>query len=661
MNDLIGQIIGGRYHIEKLLGAGGMALVYKAYDDMKDEYVAIKFIKKDSSLTEDDLTVFYEEAKKIARLDHPNIIAFKDYNEYNGMPYIVMELIEDQTLKKRMMRGFTPEEAAQILVPVAEGLDYAHQNGIVHRDVTPGNIMFRSDRTPVIADFGIAMDLANSSGKALNNESIKGTPEYMSPEQCLGKKDIDGRSDEYSLAIIFYEMVTGERPFDGDNWQETTTNHRTKPYPEAQNLTENVNNILRKALAKDPNDRYPTIGAFAAELRKLISEPEAESDPDIDLDDSISTMQVQPIDAVQDAVSSSEPDKKNPDEVESGQPQQPESADAANRPEKGHPRKKFFPVWIILILALMGTGIFALSHRNAAPFVLEASATEETIFFTETMTNTPVMTETPVYTQTMTTQTMTDTPVPAEEGQIIGSCPYPAFHKAGDVANIAPGFNLGIRLRESPGGSETGIQAVRSDNSGNLYDLKILEGPVCAKNIVWYKVSYIGYEGWIAETDVGGSDKYYLEKAESNTNIPSDAGPLSAHTPVYNETMAYTPAPVNEGQMIGSCPYPAYRKVGDVAHIAPGFTLGIRLRESPAGNATGIQAERSDNNGNLYDLEILDGPVCVKNIVWYKVSYLGYEGWIAETDVNGSDKYYLETDEDISSPMAENTPTVENQ
>ena len=651
MNDLIGQVIGGRYHIEKIMGEGGMALVYLAYDDIKNENVAIKFIKYENSLTEDDLNIFYQEAKKIARLEHPNIVAFKDYNEYNGMPYIVMELIKGKTLKKRMKRGFTPEEAAEILIPIAEGLDYAHNEGIVHRDVKPGNIMFRLDGTPVITDFGIAKDSENNNGETINNAGVKGTPEYMSPEQCLGKKDIDGRSDEYSLGIIFYEMVTGERPFDGDNWQETITNHQIKPYPEPQNLPENVNNILRKALEKDRDNRYPTIGDFAAELRKLISEPEGEPDLDIELDNSVSTMQVQPVDAEQDVVSSPETDKTNSDEKKSDQLQPLENVKYNNNSEGGHSRIKKSAIWTIIILALAGTGIFVLSRRNAISLFPAASATQETILITETLTHTPAVTMTLTNTP-VNTETMTNTPIPVDVGQIIGSCPYPAFQKVGDIAHIALGFTLGVRLRESPAGIETGIQAVRSDNNGNLYNLEILDGPVCVNNIVWYKVSFIGYEGWVAETDVSGSDKYYLENAEDQSNLPVYLESLTTHTPAYAETMAFTPAPVEDGKIIGSCPYPTYQKVGNIAHIAPGFTLGVRLRESPAGKETGIQAVRSDNNGNLYDLEILDGPVCVNNIVWYKVSFIGYEGWAAETDVSGSDKYYFEIAEDPSSLTA---------
>lgn len=521
MTDYTDKIIGDRYRIVKQLGEGGMAIVFKAFDTRLERYVAIKIIRKEKFPAEEWKRVsarFVREAKTLASIQHQNIVTVYDYGNTDDLPFIVMELVKGGTLKQRMVRIFSPAEAAAILAPIADGLDYAHRKGILHRDVTPSNIMFRQEGNPVITDFGIAKIQDNSNEQPLTKTGFTlGTPEYESPEQGM-LKEIDGRADEYSLGIIFYEMLTGKQPFKGETPVETLFKQQLDPLPEPENIPENVREILYKALEKDPANRYPTIGAFGTELKKLINNPEQNPDVEINLDGSTASVEVKPLaDPIPELAIS--PSEELP----------PETA-----PEKKKTRLKYL-LWMILFLASVGAGIFVILRKDLLSIFPKAAATEEINPFAETITDTPAitgtitftpgitetMTNTPAITETMTptpgiTESMTYTPDKIYEGQIIGSCPYPTFQEVGSVTHIAPGFTLGIKLRYSPAGEETGYQAVREKYDGSLYDIQIIDGPECVKKIVWYYVSWNGYKGWIAETDINGSDKYYLEKYEGS-------------------------------------------------------------------------------------------------------------------------------------------------
>ena len=276
MEDLTGKQI-DKYRIINLLGVGGMAVVYLAKDNM-GRYVAIKMIRKDVFSEKDYdriLKRFNIEAQTIAQLHHNHIVEVFAYGEYNGTPYLVMDYIDGGTLKQITGRRIPYQQAAAMLAPIADALSYAHQHNVLHRDVKPANIMLTRNNIPILGDFGIAkiLEKDHSDGTLTEMNTGVGTPEYMSPEQCRGNKNIDGRSDEYALGIILYELCVGDKPFTGTNATSVMINQIQEPLPKnwerAANLPASVTKVIKKALEKDPKKRYATMADFASELYKL--------------------------------------------------------------------------------------------------------------------------------------------------------------------------------------------------------------------------------------------------------------------------------------------------------------------------------------------------------------------------------------------------------
>ena len=262
-----------------------MAVVYKAYDTYLEREVAVKVIRRNAfspDALERVLKRFDREAKSLARLIHPNIVPLIDYGEHEGNPYLVMPYLAGGTLKQYLGQPMLYHKAAALLMPVAEALAYAHQKSIVHRDVKPGNILITENGKPMLGDFGVARLLENEETQTLTGTGVGvGTPEYMSPEQGLGR-EADGRTDVYSLGVVFYELVTGRKPYTADTPMAVVLMQTTEPLPRPRNfvpeLPEQVEHVLFKALQKNSADRYQSMEEFAAALRKLeVRETEIES------------------------------------------------------------------------------------------------------------------------------------------------------------------------------------------------------------------------------------------------------------------------------------------------------------------------------------------------------------------------------------------------
>jgi serine/threonine protein kinase/formylglycine-generating enzyme required for sulfatase activity len=275
MTNLIGQSL-GRYHILEQLGEGGMATVYKAYDTRLERDVAIKVIRRGAFPSEQldrILKRFEREAKALAKLSHPNIIKVIDYGEHENSPYLVMEYLPGGTLKTRLGRPMPWQEAARIVIPIAEALDYAHEQKIIHRDIKPSNILLTAKGQPMLTDFGIAKMLETEETATLTGTGIGvGTPEYMSPEQWTGTTTT--QSDIYSLGVVLYEIVTGRKPYMADTPAAILLKQASEPLPRpgkfVSNVPSSLENILIKALARDPQNRYKTMQAFSDALQKLV-------------------------------------------------------------------------------------------------------------------------------------------------------------------------------------------------------------------------------------------------------------------------------------------------------------------------------------------------------------------------------------------------------
>lgn len=272
MFDFIGKTIGA-YRIVEQVGAGGMATVYKAYQSNMDRYVAVKVLPMQLANDPEFQKRFQREAHAIARLEHAHILPVYDYGKYEGITFIAMRYIEAGTLKDQMSTGvLSLEKINHIVGQIGSALNYAHRMGVIHRDVKPGNVLIDSQGDIYLSDFGLARMMEPSQKLTASGVGL-GTPAYMSPEQGQGIK-IDHRSDIYSLGIILYEMVTGRVPFEAETPMAVVLKHITDPLPLPRtinpNVSEQVELVILKALAKDPADRYQTAGEMVQALNDAV-------------------------------------------------------------------------------------------------------------------------------------------------------------------------------------------------------------------------------------------------------------------------------------------------------------------------------------------------------------------------------------------------------
>ncbi len=206
----------GPYRIMEKLGQGGMATVYKAYHAALDRYVALKVLHPAFHEDKSFAARFQREARVVAKLEHPSIVPVYDFAEHESRPYLVMKYIEGETLKARISRGpLNAKEINQVVDAVGSALAYAHKQGILHRDIKPSNVLITNDGQMYLADFGLAR-IAQAGESTLSSDSIMGTPQYISPEQARGDKDLDEGTDIYSFGVMLYEMVVGQVPFSAD-------------------------------------------------------------------------------------------------------------------------------------------------------------------------------------------------------------------------------------------------------------------------------------------------------------------------------------------------------------------------------------------------------------------------------------------------------------
>jgi eukaryotic-like serine/threonine-protein kinase len=267
---MIGELIGGRYEVEDLVGTGGMSSVYRARDNVLERQVALKILHDHFSSDPEYVERFRREARAIARLNHPNIVTVIDRGELDRHQFIVFEHVAGENLKDVVRRrGPLPvDEAVAFTTQVAQGLAFAHAHGVVHRDVKPQNILIDENGTAKVTDFGIAR--AVDPGEGLTETgTVLGTSGYIAPEQASGRR-VDARSDQYSLGVVLYELLTGELPYSGDNVMAVAMKHLHEPVPRVRDrrrdVPASVDAIVSRAMAKRPEDRFPSTDDMVAAL-----------------------------------------------------------------------------------------------------------------------------------------------------------------------------------------------------------------------------------------------------------------------------------------------------------------------------------------------------------------------------------------------------------
>ncbi len=258
------------YKILEKLGEGGMGIVYKAHDTKLNRTVALKFLPSHVSASEQDKARFIQEAQSASALNHPNVCTIHDIQEYDSQLFIVMEYVEGQTLFEKKS-NLTEKQAIDIGMQIADGLTAAHENGIVHRDIKPDNIMVRKDGRVIIMDFGLAK-LKGDVSRLTKEGSTVGTAGYMSPEQVQGQ-DVDHRSDIFSFGVVLYELFTGEFPFKGVH--ETALIYEivnVDPVPMSSvkpEIDAGLDGIVLECLQKEPAERYQSVAEVAKDLRRF--------------------------------------------------------------------------------------------------------------------------------------------------------------------------------------------------------------------------------------------------------------------------------------------------------------------------------------------------------------------------------------------------------
>jgi eukaryotic-like serine/threonine-protein kinase len=270
---VIGTRLSGRYELDSKLGSGGMSTVYLGRDTTLERWVAVKILHREISDQPDQIERFRREARTVAQLSHPNVVAVIDAGEDGGHPYIVFEYVEGETLKQRIERlGRLPlDEAAAYAIEVGRGLAAAHTRRMVHRDVKPQNVLIDAEGRAKVTDFGIARELESDGLTATGR--VLGTTDYVSPEQAMGH-NVDARSDIYSLGVVLFEMLTGRPPFSAETLVGVAMKHVNEDMPDIQVRRPEVSSALAavvdRATVKDPSGRYPEMASMLDDLESAL-------------------------------------------------------------------------------------------------------------------------------------------------------------------------------------------------------------------------------------------------------------------------------------------------------------------------------------------------------------------------------------------------------
>ncbi|MBA3842923.1 MAG: serine/threonine protein kinase [Actinobacteria bacterium] len=273
---MVGDVLSDRYELEALVGTGGMSSVFRAHDRLLDRKVALKILHDQYMADADYVERFRREARAVAALSHPNIVTVIDRGEHEGKQFIVFEYVAGENLKQLIQRrGPAPVATAlELGIQIARGLSFAHQQGLVHRDVKPQNVLLNGNGEAKVTDFGIARSLDVQHGMTQTG-TVLGTSDYIAPEQAQGQR-VDEHTDVYSLGIVIYELLTSEVPFPGENFVAVAMRHINEPPPSVRekrpDVSPRLDAALQRAMAKQAEDRFATMADFCRELDACLQE-----------------------------------------------------------------------------------------------------------------------------------------------------------------------------------------------------------------------------------------------------------------------------------------------------------------------------------------------------------------------------------------------------
>ena len=279
---VVGELIAERYELEELVGTGGMSSVYRAHDKLLERRVALKVLHEQYTGDGDYVERFRREARSVAQLSHPSIVTVIDRGEQDGRQFIVFEYVDGENLKALIEReGPLPEhEALGLVLQIARALSFAHQNGLVHRDVKPQNVLLDDEGRAKVTDFGIARSLDVQAG-ITQTGTVMGTSDYIAPEQARGAK-ATVQTDIYSLGAVLYELLIGEVPYRGDNFVAIAMRHINEPVPSVRerrpDVSPRIEAVVQRAMAKDPRDRFQSMDDLCAELQACLSDDDGSTE-----------------------------------------------------------------------------------------------------------------------------------------------------------------------------------------------------------------------------------------------------------------------------------------------------------------------------------------------------------------------------------------------
>ncbi|MDX1523913.1 MAG: protein kinase, partial [Anaerolineae bacterium] len=420
MSDLVGKTI-GQYQIISEIGIGGMATVYKARQASVNRFVAIKVLPTQFARDPNFVKRFRHEAQAIAALEHVHILPLHDFGTEDGYTYMVMRYITGGTLADYMGRPMNYERVVKVIGDIARALDYAHQRGVIHRDVKPSNILIDEQGEPLLTDFGIAKVAKGSNATRITGTGlVLGTPEYIAPEQAENE-EIDGRSDIYSLGVVMYELLTGRPPYQAHTPLAVVMMHvkdTLPPSPRSINpdIPEALESVVMKAMAKDPKERFQTAGEMADTLKqalRVIENPSTKTSiPGANL---VTKKQME-------ADPSKSPSKAKV------------SADQLS--EAATPKRRFGFVWLMLIFIIIGGLAFAFLGRggqfglSGQPAAIAGEQPTTTPTHTVEPTTTPAVTKTPT---PIATTPPSNTPTPSPEPTTVVITPTTSATVAQDI------------------------------------------------------------------------------------------------------------------------------------------------------------------------------------------------------------------------------------